>query len=51
MTGDRDICECGDYRHDHEGGTGACIFKGHGILDDELNRCNEFRLWKEADHE
>jgi hypothetical protein len=39
-----DICECGDYRRDHEGGTGRCIFRDHHILDPELNRCDRFRL-------
>lgn len=23
---DLDTCECGDYRKDHAGGTGGCIF-------------------------
>lgn len=25
-----DLCECGDYRHQHEGGTGACKLNGLG---------------------
>jgi hypothetical protein len=24
MSSPYDICECGDYRRDHDGGTGAC---------------------------
>ena len=40
---DLDLCECGDYRRDHKGGTGACNLNGlgHGMTG---YRCNRFRF-------
>lgn len=37
-----DICECGDYRRDHEGGTGPCTFPPEWIAGHEP--CRGFRL-------
>jgi hypothetical protein len=47
MQGDpQDVCECGDYRHQHQAGVGSCCFNAaiggaghHGAPD-----CNRFRL-------
>ena len=42
---DFDECECGDYRHQHEDGTGACnISWGHR----HVGICKSFRLFKVA---
>jgi len=41
-----DVCVCGDYRRDHENGTGPCTFGldlSHGFTD-----CAEFRLSSNA---
>jgi hypothetical protein len=40
-----DVCKCGDYRHQHEGGTGRCklgelCFPG---------QCQKFRLFRATD--
>ncbi len=46
-----DICLCGDYRRQHQGRTGKCLFRDHGIPswpDPELNSCTSFRLLKAA---
>jgi hypothetical protein len=37
-----DICQCGDYRRDHEGGTGRCTFEPD--LVNGFRRCERFRL-------
>jgi hypothetical protein len=37
-----DICECGDYRRDHEGGTGACTFPPDQVAGHEP--CRRFQL-------
>lgn len=37
-----DICECGDYRRDHEGGTGPCTFPPERIAGHEP--CRGFRI-------
>jgi len=43
---DFDICECGDYRHQHENGVGKCRMPDdlcHGF-----KPCLEFRLAEES---
>src|SRR5262245_32411574 len=35
-----DICKCGDYRHQHVNGTGACVLRELCTPD----RCSQFRL-------
>ncbi|WP_305096438.1 hypothetical protein [Croceibacterium aestuarii] len=37
-----DICECGDYRHDHEGGEGACTLPPDTMPG--FKPCRRFRL-------
>lgn len=37
-----DICECGDYRRDHEGGRGACTFPPDPVPGHEP--CKRFRI-------
>lgn len=37
-----DICECGDYRRDHEGGTGAVTFPADALPGH--TPCARFRL-------
>jgi hypothetical protein len=37
-----DICVCGDYRRDHEGGTGPCTFSADQVAGHEP--CRGFRL-------
>lgn len=37
-----DICACGDYRRDHEGGTGPCTFPADNVAGHEP--CRGFRL-------
>ena len=40
-----DVCECGDYRHQHEDGTGACCFnRPDGIGHGGAANCNKFRF-------
>ena len=43
---DLDVCECGDYRKDHKGGTGVCIFSDGTVGDGHhgAGRCDQFRL-------
>lgn len=44
---DYDICECGDYRHDHENHTGGCeICSWHP--GNEFAPCDRFRLARSA---
>ncbi len=45
---DFDQCACGDYRHQHVNGTGACRLNdlGHGM--GNMGKCYKFRLAKEA---
>lgn len=44
-----DVCTCGDYRRQHVGGTGHCIFnhydRGHGM---GLRACHRFKLYQAA---
>ncbi len=40
-----DVCECGDYRHQHDGGEGRCML---GSLCQPA-RCLKFRLFREGD--
>lgn len=48
---DDDVCMCGDYRSQHQGGNGACKFNtscggiGHGGADD----CTQFRFSERGD--
>lgn len=44
MEDPRDVCECGDYRYQHDNG-GACNLNGlgHGIPFGE-GKCEKFRL-------
>lgn len=51
LCGCYDVCVCGDYKHDHDGGDGACIFNGalkfdltHGGED-----CMKFRSATKSD--
>jgi hypothetical protein len=37
-----DICTCGDYRRDHEGGTGRCTLPADPVPD--YQPCRRFRL-------
>jgi len=37
-----DICQCGDYRRDHEGGTGPSRFPAELMPD--VESCKRFRL-------
>jgi hypothetical protein len=37
-----DVCECGDYRHQHVGGTGRCIL---GSLCTPVG-CSKFRFFR-----
>lgn len=40
-----DICECGDYRHQHaERGKGECALCGRDL--GGYHCCRQFRLWK-----
>lgn len=39
-----DICECGDYRRDHVGGTGECRMPND--LSHGFRRCKEFRMFR-----
>lgn len=45
---DFDICVCGDYRHQHVNGSGACRLNdlGHGM--GHMGKCRKFRLHLEA---
>lgn len=51
MQGDpHDVCECGDYRYQHQAGVGSCCFNAaiggpghHGVPD-----CDHFRLSEKA---
>jgi hypothetical protein len=42
MPNPYDICVCGDYRRDHEGGTGPCTFPADQVAGHEP--CRAFRL-------
>lgn len=52
MAHPSDVCKCGDYRLNHEDGTGACCFNigawGMGSGHHGAPDCNEFRLAHEA---
>lgn len=37
-----DICACGDYRRDHDGGTGPCTFPADRVAGHEP--CRRFQL-------
>lgn len=37
-----DICTCGDYRRDHEGGAGACTLPADRV--EGFEPCRRFRL-------
>ena len=39
-----DVCECGDFRLDHKGGKGACIFNHPADLTHGYKDCLNFRL-------
>ena len=41
-----DICQCGDYRRDHEGGTGACTLPEDTV--EGFRPCRRFRLSVES---
>lgn len=43
---DYDECECGDYRHQHEAGTGRCTMPND--LTHGFKACPTFRLHKRA---
>lgn len=43
---DYDICECGDYRHQHEDGVGRCRMPDDGCHG--FKPCLRFRLSEEA---
>lgn len=47
MSDPKDICECGDYRDQHEPNDGACKLNslGHGYPG---GRCEGFRLFEAA---
>lgn len=39
-----DVCECGDYRHQHKDGSGVCCFnKPNGIGHGLAPNCEKFR--------
>jgi hypothetical protein len=42
MSSPFDICQCGDYRRDHEGGVGACTLPADPVP--EFTPCRRFRL-------
>ena len=48
---DFDVCFCGDYRHQHENGTGACVFNRYGRFDvcHGFELCEGFRLAEKAE--
>lgn len=43
----KDVCHCGDYRHQHHGGIGPCKMNGlgHGVPG---YRCEKFRVFQYA---
>lgn len=48
LASDYDVCECGDYRQNHENGTGKCNICSwqKSLPDTEI--CKEFRLQQRA---
>lgn len=42
----RDICECGDYRHQHDAAGRCCFNKPGGIGHGSAPDCVEFRLFR-----
>jgi hypothetical protein len=47
----KDVCECGDYRYQHEDGTGPCKFnehRDHGGATHGFIGCYKFRLTEKA---
>lgn len=37
------ICECGDYKSQHDTVTGRCNFRTHGIADRKYDKCEKFK--------
>lgn len=48
-----DICECGDYRSDHENGTGRCQYGyWHTPFNLEFRECRAFKFaWRSSKDE
>ena len=48
---DFDACDCGDYRHNHKNGTGACCFNddNNGGLNHGFRKCMTFQFSRAAD--
>lgn len=42
---DHEICECGDYRHEHENGTGKCLVCKYAAQ--LYEPCQEFRAMEQ----
>lgn len=56
-THPNDTCDCGDYRKDHAGGIGRCIFTPNPDRDRSdsdghfgAGPCHQFRLAKTGEH-